>query len=579
MKRFFIVILTVLLIAASAAYADNDELSGKTREEVIDYYMVHSINKVNERFDTDDYTFLYAGFYGTPHGGASIYLLRVDKDGSYHNYVSDLNKRSYGKGAQITDVTVDRENEKVHIMYDKAYTIDLKTGEFTGDDDVEFVSAYPTLPENGREHYVVYKEGYRDNRVELAMYDGSYVLLWDKDSEEKHLGASEGDVAYKNDIKYYLDGDKWVEFEQGYNCVSNNATAVLETDVKVVRNYQPTDEEYPQTIPVHPNVVSGTVAGDMYYTDIKAYVFDAPITSYNIGGRTVIDTEILSGYYGFDVTWHENERWLEVTDAQTTASSEALSGTVVEGADGVTGEKAGVYYNTDIVTTLNGKEIEAYNIGGRTFLVAENMRDFEYIVDWNEESRELRVSRYPSQTEEYTDVVNTDMVDAIPVNNLKSEENNRVRSKGSYMLFADKKTYYLPLKYGFVYNAGGLIQYVRLSEIVKALNADYEIKAEKTNDGYDYTLIINYDKTDIPYLSDTNPDGENSFRKGDTIGKGFIKYLSEYKIPMTLLVNGETPNMNQVAGIKDLDFHILVLNGEIWMPTNPLNAMFGFDAI
>lgn len=579
MKKLFILILTVFLTAASAAYADNDELSGKTRDEVIQYYMDHSINKVNERFDTDDYTFLYAGFYGMPHGGAAIYLLRIDKDGSYHDYTNDLYKRNYGKGEQITDVTVDEENEKVHIMYDKAYTIDLKTGEFKGDDDTEFVSAYPTLPENGREHYVVYKEGYRDNRIELSMYDGSYVLLWDKDSDEKRLGASEGDVAYQNDIKYYLDGDKWVEFEQGYNCISNNATAVLETDVKVVRNYQPEDEEYPQTIPVHPDVISGTVAGDMYYTDIKAYVFDAPITSYNIGGRTVIDTEILSGYYGFDVTWHEKERWLEVTDAQTTASSEALRGTVVEGADGITGEKAGVYYNTDIVTTLNGKEIEAYNIGGRTFLVAENMRDFEYIVDWNEESRELRVERYPSQMEEYTDeVVNNDTGNSIPVNHLKSGDNYYTRGKGSCTLFADK-TYYLPLKNGFVYDSGGVIQYVRLSEIVKALNADYEIKSEKTDDGYKYALIINYDKTDIPYLDDKDPDDENSIRKGDTIQKGYIKYLSEYKIPMTLIVNGETPNMHKVAGLRDLDFHILVLNGEVWMPENPLNVMFGFDAI
>ena len=577
MKRLFIIMVTMLLIAASAAYADNDELDGKTREEVIEYYMVHSINKVNERFDTDDYTFLYAGFYGTPHGGASIYLLRVDKDGSYHNYVSDLNKRSYGKGAQITDVTIDRENEKVHIMYDKAYTIDLKTGDFKGDDDVEFVSAYPTLPENGREHYVVYKEGYRDDRIELSMYDGSYVLLWDKDSDEKRLGASEGEAAYKNDIKYYLDGEKWVEFEQGYNCVSNNATAVLETDVKVVRNYQPSDEEYPQTIPVHPNVVSGTVAGDMYFTDIKAYVFDAPVTSYNIGGRTVIDTEILSGYYGFDVTWHENERWLEVTDAQTTASSEALNGTVVEGADGITGEKAGVYYNTDIVTTLNGKEIEAYNIGGRTFLVAENMRDFEYIVDWNEESRELRVERYPLQNE-YDDTIATDFGE-IPVTGIIERNNTYVRTKGSLGCSAGKKEYYLPLKYGYVFSSSGLIKYVRLSEIVQALNAEYEIKTEETKDGYNYTLIINYDKTDIPYMSDINPIDWDTVREGDTIRKGFLKFLSDYKIPMTLLVNGETPNMNQVAGIKDLDFHILVLNGEIWMPANPLSAMFGFDVI
>ena len=39
------------------------------------------------------------------------------------------------------------------------------------------------------------------------------------------------------------------------------------------------------------------------------------------------------------------------------------------------GDIAGKYYSTDIVTTLNGAQIDAINIGGQTLISAEDMRD------------------------------------------------------------------------------------------------------------------------------------------------------------------------------------------------------------
>lgn len=71
----------------------------------------------------------------------------------------------------------------------------------------------PPIPATDREHYVIYKEGYRDNRTELAVFDTEdEYLTWN--------GSVIDAKTYTNDIKYYRDGDEWVEFERGYERVS-----------------------------------------------------------------------------------------------------------------------------------------------------------------------------------------------------------------------------------------------------------------------------------------------------------------------------------------------------------------------
>lgn len=56
------------------------------------------------------------------------------------------------------------------------------------------------------------------------------------------------------------------------------------------------------------------------------------------------------------------------------------------------GDIAGVYYSTDIVTTLNGVEIDAINIGGQTLISAEDMHYYGFNVLWDPASRELRIT-------------------------------------------------------------------------------------------------------------------------------------------------------------------------------------------
>lgn len=95
-------------------------------------------------------------------------------------------------------------------------------------------AGYPEIPDTGREHYIIYREGYRDNRVELAQFDidGEDELLIDN-----NILSSKNETEYKNDVKYYLDGDKWIKFEEGYERVSNNAAELIESDIDVKETY------------------------------------------------------------------------------------------------------------------------------------------------------------------------------------------------------------------------------------------------------------------------------------------------------------------------------------------------------
>ena len=116
------------------------------------------------------------------------------------------------------------------------------------------------------------------------------------------------------------------------------------------------------------------IRGNVYPTDIRTYMFGAPITAYNIWGQTIIDAEILNWYYGFEVNWHADERLLTIVDlGMDFVSEQAKSGELVVEYDELTGDYANCYWYTDIVTKLNGREITSYNLGGRTFIVAEEL--------------------------------------------------------------------------------------------------------------------------------------------------------------------------------------------------------------
>ena len=132
---------------------------------------------------------------------------------------------------------------------------------------------------------------------------------------------------------------------------------------------------------------TGQKAGDYYSTDIKTTVNGAQIDAFNIGGQTVISAEDLAEH-GFSVKWNGEKRTLEVTYV-----GGEISGSKPQSSSGLpVGTDIGDYYFTDIITYLDSKEITSYNVGGRTYILAEEMVDFGYKVVWDGNAKTLTIT-------------------------------------------------------------------------------------------------------------------------------------------------------------------------------------------
>ena len=142
----------------------------------------------------------------------------------------------------------------------------------------------------------------------------------------------------------------------------------------------------------------GDIAGQYYSTDIRTTLNGEEIDSINIGGKTLISAEDMI-YYSFGVYWNPDARTLEVYRV-----SHASNGAppAVEKNNYPAGTVKGNYYDTDIITYLDGKPVTAYNIGGRTYILAEQMRDFGYEVIWDETGRTLDIVSPDRAGYEYT---------------------------------------------------------------------------------------------------------------------------------------------------------------------------------
>lgn len=79
----------------------------------------------------------------------------------------------------------------------------------------------PEMPSGGK-YCTVYREGYRNGRIELAVYDTEEDSGFVNDNGVLSMSGS-----YTNDVKYYFCSGRWVRFESGYERISNNAQAVL----------------------------------------------------------------------------------------------------------------------------------------------------------------------------------------------------------------------------------------------------------------------------------------------------------------------------------------------------------------
>ena len=322
----------------------------------------------------------------------------------------------------------------------------------------------------------------------------------------------------------------------------------------------------------------GDIAGNIYYTDIKTYIYHSPITSYNIGGRTVIDAEILNWHYGFDVYWYADTRRLEITDKGDEFNSlQAMSGELVESAEGTVGEVFGSYYETDIVTTLNGSPIESYNIGGRTFISAEAMRDFGYNVDWNESARTLTITKpmdfYKIETD-YGTIKTTDN---------RKRTTGYVSSERSPILVDENGgEFKLALPPTTILQGPGVADdYIRLSYVQKALNAECTLVEQVETYHTEWVNGISYDTPsyayyiDFKYDADAKPEIIAHTAAGETTSPAIRAEIYDYSLG--LLVNGEANAFLKMAGGKEYEGSLWIVDGEIYVPTHTLGRLLGYE--
>lgn len=98
-----------------------------TSEEWLTYYE-QNLYTVKQKFETDEYVFLYMSQPNT-HGGTH-FLVKIDKEiGEPIHYDSAFKSVSLYGQKYFEDVVVDEQNEKVYLHYDYDYVIDLKTNE------------------------------------------------------------------------------------------------------------------------------------------------------------------------------------------------------------------------------------------------------------------------------------------------------------------------------------------------------------------------------------------------------------------------------------------------------------------
>lgn len=120
------------------------------------------------------------------------------------------------------------------------------------------------------------------------------------------------------------------------------------------------------TLSISVSAKSGDIIGHIYSTDIRAYVNGIEVQSYNIGGRTAIVLEDVLGKSQY--VYDDATRSLKFFSL----SPDYLNENISKG-NAVSGNLIGNIYETDIKTSIYDVVVPAYNIGGKTAVVIEEI--------------------------------------------------------------------------------------------------------------------------------------------------------------------------------------------------------------
>jgi|GEM_PF-3158021 len=182
---------------------------------------------------------------------------------------------------------------------------------------------------------------------------------------------------YQNKISY--TAFKTLAQSVAINYIEGDVIAVDEIIEEVIETVadEVEAEEVIEPVPEEPK--KNNSIGSVLSTDIVAFIDGMPVASYNVDGKTVVIVENLVDY-GFKVTWEPDARKLI---ASVGVLPSAAPQYIDETSDLPIGTEVGEIYATDIVTEINGREYESYNMNGQTVVVLEALGDRMIDTDIN----------------------------------------------------------------------------------------------------------------------------------------------------------------------------------------------------
>lgn len=114
------------------------------------------------------------------------------------------------------------------------------------------------------------------------------------------------------------------------------------------------------------------IIGQVLTTDIRAYINDCEIPSYNINGKLAVIVSDLN-HYGF-ITSYNNDKRLSSVVVNPKAGE--LTGVPATSSNLSVGTPVMNVYATDIAVELNGSKVESFNIGGKMAVYFKDLQCF-----------------------------------------------------------------------------------------------------------------------------------------------------------------------------------------------------------
>ena len=153
----------------------------KTIEEIISHFNNNHIGGYIERFDADDYSFVYYSMAGT--SWTAYNLLQVYDDGTYIDYKDEINTLNRSP----IDLVIDRENQKVTFKY-----VDRYTSEWFTNYEIDLKTATIKSIEPEQDHEKLnYKLQLTDRKEQAKDCEGNFSIKYTPDNI-----AASGDAEY-----------------------------------------------------------------------------------------------------------------------------------------------------------------------------------------------------------------------------------------------------------------------------------------------------------------------------------------------------------------------------------------------